>query len=65
MTGTLLILFGLACALAGWLLLRRGGSGWRVGRLLSAAPQHDLYGKIGRGPGRRCPGAGEPRFDPE
>jgi hypothetical protein len=42
MIGPILILLGLICALVGWLLLRRGGPEWRIGRLLSAAPQRDL-----------------------
>ena len=42
MIGLSLILAGSAAALLGWLLLRRSGSGWRVGRLLAAAPQRSL-----------------------
>ena len=42
MIGPALIVFGLAAGALGWILLRRGGSGWRVGRLLAAAPQRSL-----------------------
>jgi hypothetical protein len=42
MIGPLLVLTGLLFVLAGWLLLRQGGDGWRVGRLLAAAPQRSL-----------------------
>ena len=42
MIAPILILLGLGAGLAGWLLLRRSGSGWRIGRLLSAAPQRSL-----------------------
>jgi hypothetical protein len=42
MIGLILTAAGVACGLVGWSLLRRGGPGWRVGRLLSAAPQHSL-----------------------
>ena len=42
MIGPSLVLAGLVAALLGWLLLRRSGGGWRVGRLLAAAPQHSL-----------------------
>lgn len=44
MTGMLLIVVGLSCGMAGWLLLRRHGTGWRVGRLLAAAPMRSLAG---------------------
>ena len=40
--GTVLILLGIIAGIAGWLLLRRAGSGWRVGRLLAAAPHRSL-----------------------
>jgi hypothetical protein len=40
--GTVLILTGVLLGVAGWLLLRRPGSGWRIGRLLAAAPQKTL-----------------------
>jgi len=42
MTGFGIIALGLMGGLAGYLLLRRSGSGWRVGRLLAGAPQHTL-----------------------
>ena len=42
MIGPLLVLTGLLFVLAGWLLLRQGGEGWRIGRLLAAAPQRSL-----------------------
>ncbi len=41
-TGATLIVLGLAAGLSGWLLLRRSGSSWRVGRLLAAAPRKTL-----------------------
>jgi hypothetical protein len=41
-SGPVLILGALLLALAGWLLLRRAGSGWRIGRLLAAAPLRTL-----------------------
>ena len=37
-----LVLLGLVCGLAGYILLRRSGSGWRVGRLLAGAPARTL-----------------------
>ncbi len=40
--GLALIILGLVAGLAGWLLLRRSGSAWRVGRLLASAPQRTL-----------------------
>ena len=42
MIGPLLVLAGLLFVFAGWLLLRQGGEGWRIGRLLAAAPQRSL-----------------------
>jgi hypothetical protein len=42
MIGFALALVGLLLGILGWALLRRGGTGWRVGRLLSAAPQRTL-----------------------
>jgi hypothetical protein len=42
MIGLALTTLGLLLALAGWLLLRRGGQAWRVGRLLAVAQQHGL-----------------------
>lgn len=42
MIGTLALLLGALCGLAGWLLLRRSGPSWRVGRLLAAAPRRSL-----------------------
>jgi hypothetical protein len=39
MTGLAIILFGFAAGFVGYLLLRRSGTGWRVGRLLAAAPE--------------------------
>jgi len=40
--GLLLVILGLVAGVVGWLLLRRSGTAWRVGRLLAAAPQHSL-----------------------
>jgi len=40
--GPALIVLGLVAALLGWLLLRRSGPAWRVGRLLAAAPERSL-----------------------
>ena len=40
--GLLLILLGLIAGVVGWLLLRRSGTAWRVGRLLAAAPHRSL-----------------------
>lgn len=40
--GLLLIILGLIAGVVGWLLLRRSGTAWRVGRLLAAAPQRSL-----------------------
>jgi len=40
--GLLLIALGVVGGLSGWLLLRRSGTGWRIGRLLAGAPQHTL-----------------------
>ena len=42
MTGLVIIVLGLAAGLMGYLLLRRSGTGWRVGRLLAAAPERTL-----------------------
>lgn len=42
MIGAALILVALACAGLGIVLLRRAGPGWRVGRLLAAAPARSL-----------------------
>ena len=42
MTGLGIIVLGIVAAMVGYLLLRRTGSGWRVGRLLAAAPQRTL-----------------------
>jgi hypothetical protein len=40
--GASIILAGIVIGSVGWILLRRSGSSWRIGRLLSAAPQHSL-----------------------
>ena len=40
--GLLLVILGFVALGAGVWLLRRGGTGWRIGRLLSAAPQRSL-----------------------
>lgn len=42
MMGGFVVLAGLVLLLVGWLLLRRSGAGWRIGRLLSAAPHRSL-----------------------
>jgi hypothetical protein len=42
MIGPALLVIGLLCGLLGYLLLRRSGTGWRVGRLLAAAPLRSL-----------------------
>ena len=42
MTGLGIIFLGLVAGLGGYLLLRRSGTGWRVGRLLAAAPERTL-----------------------
>ncbi len=42
MIGPALIVGAFVLALAGWLLLRRAGDGWRIGRLLAAAPLRTL-----------------------
>lgn len=42
MIGLLLVLIGIGLGTIGWLLLRRTGSGWRIGRLLAAAPHRSL-----------------------
>ncbi len=41
-SGLIVVATGLGAGLIGALLLRRNGPGWRVGRLLSAAPQRSL-----------------------
>jgi hypothetical protein len=40
--GLLLVILGLVAGVVGWLLLRRSGTAWRVGRLLAAAPARSL-----------------------
>ena len=40
--GLLVVVLGFVALGAGVWLLRRGGTGWRIGRLLSAAPQRSL-----------------------
>jgi hypothetical protein len=42
MIALLLLLVGIGCLIGGVVLLRRNGPGWRVGRLLSAAPRRSL-----------------------
>jgi hypothetical protein len=42
MTGLLIILTGLVLGGSGWALLRSSGDGWRLGRLLAAAPRRSL-----------------------
>ena len=42
MTGPGIVVLGITAGLVGYLLLRRSGTGWRVGRLLAAAPQRSL-----------------------
>ena len=42
MIGPALVLLGLLLGIGGWLLLRRRGAAWRVGRLLAAAPPRTL-----------------------
>jgi len=42
MIGPFLTILGLGSGLAGWLLLRRSGTAWRIGRLLSGTPQRSL-----------------------
>jgi hypothetical protein len=42
MTTILLVIAAVAAGTTGLLLLRRNGSGWRVGRLLAVAPQRSL-----------------------
>jgi hypothetical protein len=42
MTGLGIVVLGLVAGLVGYLLLRRSGTGWRVGRLLAAAPERTL-----------------------
>jgi hypothetical protein len=40
--GPILVLVALVLGMVGWLLLRSSGRGWRIGRLLSAAPARSL-----------------------
>jgi len=40
--GPVLIVTGLVAGLVGYILLRRSGTGWRVGRLLAGAPERTL-----------------------
>lgn len=50
--GLLVTLVGVVLGVAGWASLRRVGTGWRIGRLLSAAPRRSLSEAIalaGRG----------------
>jgi hypothetical protein len=42
MTGVGIIVLGIVAGSGGFLLLRRVGSGWRIGRLLAAAPERTL-----------------------
>ena len=42
MIGLAVTLGGVLIGVMGWFMLRRSGSGWRIGRLLSAAPQRSL-----------------------
>ena len=42
MIGLGIVVLGIAAGLVGYLLLRRSGTGWRVGRLLAAAPERTL-----------------------
>ena len=56
MIGGALIVFGLLAGLAGYLLLRRSGTGWRVGRLLAGAPERTLAEAAA------VAGSGEPAF---
>ena len=42
MIGLLLVVVGSLVGISGYALLRRSGSGWRIGRLLAAAPQLSL-----------------------
>jgi hypothetical protein len=42
MMGLALAILGLVLGLTGWLLLRRGGQAWRIGRLLAVARPHGL-----------------------
>lgn len=54
--GLLLVILALGAGLVGWLLLRRSGTAWRVGRLLAAAPQHSLAEAVA------VAAAGEPAY---
>jgi hypothetical protein len=40
--GLALVAIGSLTGVVGWLLLRRAGGGWRIGRLLAVAPQRSL-----------------------
>lgn len=40
--GLAFVVLGIVLGVAGWALLRRGGEGWRIGRLLAVAPQRSL-----------------------
>lgn len=42
MIGVALVLIGIGLSVIGWLLLRATGGGWRIGRLLAAAPGRSL-----------------------
>ena len=42
MIGPALVVLGLAAGVLGFVLLRLSGSGWRIGRLLAAAPERTL-----------------------
>ena len=56
MIGGALLVIGLLAGLAGYLLLRRSGTGWRVGRLLAGAPERTLAQAT------MVAGSGEPAF---
>lgn len=40
--GAILVAAGVVCGVVGYLLLRRSGTGWRIGRLLAGAPERTL-----------------------